>query len=123
MEKTKIEELAMAVAMVNYYNQIIENSKDEIRSLTEEEIAKINESNDLIITRQSYTKTIYSKEFNEELAKLKVKYPPAKKTINNHTIKLTATAYTESKRKLITDKFASLNKTQLKAASKTRNKR
>ena len=60
MDKSRIEEVAMAVAMVEYYQQIIDSAKDEIRNLTEEEIAKINKGNDLIIKRQNYTKTIYS---------------------------------------------------------------
>ena len=34
MDKSKIEEIAMAVAMVEYYQQIIDNAKDEIRNLT-----------------------------------------------------------------------------------------
>ena len=55
MEKSRIEEIAMAVAMVEYYQQIIDNAKDEIRNLTEEEVAKINKGNDLIIKRQNYT--------------------------------------------------------------------
>ena len=65
MDKSRIEEIAMAVAMVEYYQQIIDNAKDEIRNLTEEEVAKINKGNDLIIKRQNYTKTIYSKEYQE----------------------------------------------------------
>ena len=31
MEKSRIEEIAMAVAMVEYYNEIIDNAKEEIR--------------------------------------------------------------------------------------------
>ena len=121
MEKSRIEEIAMAVAMVEYYNEIIENAKEEIRNLTEEEIAEINKGKDLIIKRQNYTKTIYSKEYQEAKKELEKKFPPTKETSINHTIKLQATAYTTSKRELITDKFTNLNKTQLKAASKNAN--
>lgn len=121
MEKSKIEELALAVAMIEYYNEIIENAKEEIRNLTDEEIAKINKGKDLIIKRQNYTKTIYSKEYQEAKKELEKKFPPTKETIVNHTIKLQATSYTTSKRKLITDKFTNLNKTQLKVASKNAN--
>lgn len=121
MDKSRIEEIAMAVAMVEYYNEIIENTKEEIRNLTEEEIAEINKGKDLIIKRQNYTKTIYSKEYQEAKKELEKKFPPTKETSVNHTIKLTATAYTTSKRELITDKFTNLNKTQLKAASKNTN--
>lgn len=121
MEKSRIEEIAMAVAMVEYYNEIIDNAKEEIRNLSEEEIAEINKGKDLIIKRQNYTKTIYSKEYQEAKKELEKKFPPTKETTVNHTIKLQATAYTISKRELITDKFTNLNKTQLKAASKNAN--
>jgi len=121
MEKSRIEEIAMAVAMVEYYNEIIDNAKEEIRNLSEEEIAEINKGKDLIIKRQNYTKTIYSKEYQEARKELEKKFPPEKETTVNHTIKLQATAYTTSKRELITDKFTNLNKTQLKAASKNAN--
>jgi len=121
MEKSRIEEIAMAVAMVEYYNEIINNAKEEIRNLSEEEIAEINKGKDLIIKRQNYTKTIYSKEYQEAKKELEKKFPPTKETTVNHTIKLQATAYTTSKRELITDKFTNLNKTQLKAASKNAN--
>lgn len=121
MEKSRIEEIAMAVAMVEYYNEIINSAKEEIRNLSEEEIAEINKGKDLIIKRQNYTKTIYSKEYQEAKKELEKKFPPTKETTVNHTIKLQATAYTTSKRELITDKFTNLNKTQLKAASKNAN--
>lgn len=121
MEKSKIEEIAMAVAMIEYYQQIVDNAKEEIRNLSEEEIAKINKGNDLIIKRQNYTKTIYSNEYKQALEEIAEKFPPTKETSANHTIKLQATAYTTSKRELITDKFTNLNKTQLVKASKNAN--
>lgn len=121
MEKSRIEEIAMAVAMVEYYQEIIDNAKEEIRNLSEEEIAEINKGNNIIIKRQNYTKTIYSNEYKKAVEEIAKKFPPSKDTIVNHTIKLTATAYTKSKQQLITDKFTTLNKTQLKAASKQAN--
>ena len=121
MKKSRIEEIAMAVAMVEYYNEIIENAKEEIRNLTEEEITEINKGKDLIIKRQNYTKTIYSKEYQEAKKELEKKFPPTKETTVNHTIKLQATAYTTSKRELITNKFTNLNKSQLMAATKNAN--
>lgn len=121
MEKSRIEEIAMAVAMIEYYQQIVDNAKEEIRNLSEEEVTEINKGKDLIIKRQNYTKTIYSKEYQEAKKELEKKFPPTKETTVNHTIKLQATAYTTSKRELITDKFTNLNKTQLKAASKNAN--
>ena len=120
MEKEEIEELAMAVAMVEYYQEIIDSKKDKIRNLSEEEIAEINKGKDIIIKRQDYTKTIYSNEYKEEEKKLKAKFPPEKETTKNHTIKLEATSYTTSKREIITNKFAAMNKTQLRVASKVK---
>lgn len=121
MDKSRIEEIAIAVAMVEYYQDIIDNAKDEIRNLTEEEVNEINRGRDLIIKRQNYTKTIYSKEYQEAKKELEKKFPPTKETTVNHTIKLTATAYTTSKREIITNKFTNMNKTQLKTASKKAN--
>ena len=121
MEKSRIEEIAMAVAMVEYYQEIIDNAKEEIRNLSEEEIAEINKGKDIIIKRQNYTKTIYSKEYKQAVEEIAKKFPPEKETSVNHTIKLLATAYTNSKRAIITDKFTQLNKTQLMSASKNAN--
>ena len=121
MEKLKIEEIAMAVAMVEYYQEIIDNAKEEIRNLTDEEIAEINKGKDIVIKRQDYTKTIYSNEYKEAIKEIAKKFPPKKETIANYTIKLQSTAYTTSKREIITDKFTTLNKTQLLSASKQAN--
>lgn len=121
MEKSRIEEIAMAVAMVEYYQEIIDNAKEEIRNLTEEEIQEINKGNNIIIARQNYTKTIYSEEYKQAKKEIEKKFPPTKETIQNHTIKLQATSYTTSKAQMIVDNFATMNKTQLKAASKVKN--
>lgn len=121
MERRKLEELAMAVAMVEYYQAIIDNAKEEIRELTDEEVEKINEGKDLIIARQNYTKTIYSEEYKQAKKELEKKYPPMKETSVNHTIKLKATNYTISKAKMIIDNLANKNKSQLKVASKVAN--
>lgn len=121
MDKARIEELAMAVAMVEYYQKIIDEAKDEIRNLTEEEIEKINKNKDLIIKRQDYTKTIYSEEYKQALEEITKKFPPKKEKIANHSIKLLATAYTKSKADIIATQLANKNKTQLKVASKNAN--
>lgn len=113
-----IEELSIAIAMVEYYQTIIDNAKEELRNLTNEELETINKSNKLIIKRQNYTKTIYSNEYKQAVEEIAKKYPPAKETIENHTIKLQATTYTKEKAKLLTQKLATLNKTQLKAVTK-----
>ena len=80
MEKSRIEEIAMAVAMVEYYNEIIDNAKEEIRNLSEEEVAEINKGKDLIIKRQNYTKTIYSNEYKKAVEEIAKKLPPTKET-------------------------------------------
>ena len=121
MEKSRIKEIAMAVAMIEYYQLIVDNAKKEIRNLSEEEINEINKGKDFIIKRQDYTKTIYSNEYKKAVEEIAKKFPPEKETVANHTIKLIATTYTISKRKLITNKFTNLNKKQLKSASKNAN--
>lgn len=113
-----IEELAMAVAIVEHYQSIIDSKKEEIRNLTQEEINKINNGYDLQIKREKHTNTIYSAEYKEEVKKLQEKFPPKKETIENHTIKLSPTNYTRSKAEIIVSKIATMNKTQLKAACK-----
>ena len=118
MEKSKIQELANAVVMIEYYQAIVDNAKEEIRELTEEEIKEINKGNLLQIKRQDYTKTIYSKEYKEAVAKIAEKYPPEKETIKNHTIKLQSTSYTRSKSEIIIQQIATQNKTTLKQMAK-----
>lgn len=121
MEKERIEEIAMAVAMVEYYQEIIDNAKEEIRNLTEKEIETINKGNNIVIARQNYTKTIYSEEYKQAKKEIEKKFPPTKETIENHTIKLQATSYTTSKAQMIVNNFAKMNKTQLTKASKNSN--
>ena len=114
MEKSKIQELANAVAMIKYYQAIVDNAKEEIRKLTEEEIKEINKGNLLQIKRQDYTKTTYSNEYKQALKEITEKYPPEKETIKNHTIKLQATSYSQSKVEIIISQITTQNKTTLK---------
>lgn len=123
MEKERIEEIAMAVAMVEFYQNIIDNAKEEIRNLSEKEIDKINKSKDLVIKRQDYTKTIYSEEYKKAIEEIAKKFPPKKEKLANYSIKLQSTAYTNSKRDIITNKFAQLSKAQLNKASKVANRK
>lgn len=118
MEKQELTELANAVAIVEYYNAIIENAKEKIRSLSNEEVEKINKTNLLQIKRQDYTKTIYSNEYKEAIKEIAEKYPPTKETLTNHTIKLTSTNYTKSKSEIIIEQIATQNKTILKQMAK-----
>ena len=118
MKKQKLIELSNAVAMVEYYNAIIENAKEEIRNLSDEEVEKINKSNLLQIKRQDYTKTIYSNEYKEAIKEIADKYPPTKETLTNHTIKLSSTNYTRSKSEIIIQQIATQNKTTLKEMAK-----
>lgn len=117
MEKARVDEIAIAVAMVEHYQEIIDNAKEELRGLTEEEIKEINKGNNLIISREDYTKTSHSNEYKQAVKEIEKKFPPTKETFPNYKIKLHATSYTISKAQMIIDKFAPMNKTQLKAAA------
>lgn len=123
MEKEELKELGLLVAIKEYCEKRIEASKEKIRSLTPEEIAKINESIFLTVTPKSYTKTTYTEEYKEELKKLKEEFPPIKETIENYSIELNATNYSNSKADIIIQNMFTQNKTTLKnmAASATKN--
>lgn len=120
MDKQKIEELAMAVALQEYCSKVIENAKEIIRNLSEEEVREINKTTMLLINRKSSTKHTYSKEYNDALAEIKQKYPATTVSIPNHTITLTTTGYTDNRRNIIVNKILTLNKTELDRILKDR---
>ena len=113
MDKQMIEELAMAVALREYCDGVIESAKDIIRNLSDEEIREINKTTMLLINRKSSTKHTYSAEYNKALAEIKQKYPATSISIPNHSITLTTTGYTDSRRDIIVNEVLTLNKTEL----------
>ena len=125
MDIKRANTIADAVAQFNYYNDIIEKAKAEIRELTEKEVATINAKSNLHIARQDYTKTIYSNEYKIEVEKLKEKYPPTKDTLKNHTITLTLSNANVIEKASTIQEIAKQSKTQVKklAASIQKEKR
>ena len=125
MDIKRANTIADAVAQYEYYKNIIEKAKEEIRQLSNEEIAKINQKSNLHIDRQDYTKTIYSNEYKEGIEKLKVLYPPTKETIQNHTITLTLSNANVIEKANTIQEIAKQSKTQVKklAASLQKEKR
>lgn len=125
MDIKRANTIADAVAQYEYYKNIIENAKEDIRKITEEEIAKINQKSNLHIDRQDYTKTIYSNEYKAEIEKLKEKFPPTKETMKNHTITLTLSNANVIEKANTIQEIAKQSKTQVKklAASIQKEKR
>jgi len=125
MDIKRANTIADAVAQFNYYNDIIEKAKAEIRELTEKEIAIINTKSNLHIARQDYTKTIYSNEYKIEIEKLKEKFPPTKDTLKNHTITLTLSNANVIEKANTIQEIAKQSKAQVKklAASMQKEKR
>ena len=122
MDKDELRRLGLIVAIADYCEDELKKAKEKFRKMTKEEIAKINEGIFLMVNPKDYTKTTYSEEYNAELKKLKEKYPATKEKIENYSIELTATSYSNSKAELIINNIFTQNKTTLKnmVASATR---
>ena len=127
MDKNELKELGIALAMYDYYKEIIENAKEKIRSMTDEEVKEINEGIFLTVDRAKDTKKTYKegyKEAKKELtAKLEKEYLESKVEILNHKITLRATSYSQSKAEIITKDIATLNKTTIQELAKSASKK
>lgn len=122
MENLDIEKLAEAVAQFNYYDEYIKKAKEIIRSLSEEEITRINSTTSLNIDRQPQTNYKYSDEYKAEEKKLKEKFPPEKEVIENYKIKLTLSNATIIRKTNEVRKLAENNITTLRKLSASVNK-
>lgn len=114
MDKNELRRLGLIVAIADYCESELKKAKEEFRKMTKEEIAKVNEGIFLMVNPKSYTKTIYSEEYKTELKKLQEKYPATKEKIENYSIELTATSYSNSKAQIIINDMLDKNKTELK---------
>lgn len=114
MNKEELKRLGLIVAIEDYCKNEIEKAKEDFRKMTEEEIAKINEGIFLTIKPKDYTKTTYSEEYKTELKKLQEKYPAMKETLENYSMELNATSYSNSKAQIIINEMLDKNKTELK---------
>lgn len=114
MDKNELRRLGLIIALENYCKNELEKAKEEFRKMTKEEIAKVNEGIFLIVNPKSYTKTTYSEEYKTELKKLQEKYSATKEKIENYSIELTATSYSNSKAEIIINNILDRNKKELK---------
>lgn len=123
MEKEELKRIGLIVALEDYCKKEIEKAKTIFRNLTPEEIAKINETIFLTITPKNYTKTTYTEEYKKAVKKLQEEYPPIKETIENYSMELNATNYSNSKADIIIQNIFTQSKTALKnmVASATKN--
>ena len=113
MDNKTIEELAMAVALKDYCEEVIEKNKKLLRSMTKDEIDKINKTKMLIINRSTKTTSTYPKEYEDEVEKLKLKYTKTTTSIPNYNIKLITTSYTDNRKDLIVNKILTMNQSEL----------
>lgn len=121
MEKFNIEEIATLIAIQKYANDKIEAFKKYCRIAPQTEIDKINSSNHLTIKRDNKPITTRGAEYDLKVEELKQKYPTKTTYEENGKITLTVSNYTITKKDIITNKFITLNKTQLMKANKNAN--
>ena len=114
MDKDELRRLGLIVAIADYCENELKNAKEKFRNMTKKEIEKINEGIFLMVKPKDYTKTTYPEEYNTELKKLKEKYPATKEKIENYSIELTATSYSNSKAEIIINEMLDKNKKELK---------
>lgn len=132
MNKEELRELGVAVALYEYYGEIIENAKDKLRQMTKDEIKAINDGIFIEVSRKSSPKTTYPKEYTKEKkdfeSTLKEKYKDEIVTDErpDFAVTITSTSYSRSKGEIIAKDIATRNKTEIqamaKSASKTKNK-
>lgn len=121
MENFDINEIAMLVSIEKYAHDKIEEFKAYCRIAPQNEIDKINNKNAIHIKRENKPITTRGEEYDKKVKELKLKYPTRTTYEENGKITLTASNYTISKKDIITNKFLTLNKTQLLSASKQAN--
>lgn len=113
MDNKAIEELAMAVALRDYCEEVIERNKELLRAMAQEEVDKINKTRMLIIKRSTQTTSTYPSEYNEEIKKLKSKFTKITTSIPNHKIEFITTGYTDNRKDIIVNEILTLNQSEL----------
>lgn len=128
MNKEELRELGVAIALYEYYGEVIENAKTKIREMTPEEIKAINDGIFFEIARKSSPKTTYPKAYKAEKAlfeeELKEKYKSEIVTDErpNYAVTLTSTSYSRSKAEIIAKDIATKNKTEIQQMAKAGSK-
>ena len=118
MEKSKIERIAVLVAMQKQINAEIDAFKEECRHLTKEEINAINEVGNLHIKQEDKPITTRDKKYDIELAILKEAYPTITTYEENGKITLTTSNLAINKAEIIVQNVATLAKTKLQELTK-----
>lgn len=113
MNNHEIEELAMAVTLQTYCEEVIDKYKKVLRAMSKDEINKINKTKMLIIKRSTHTTSTYPKEYKDEVAKLKLKYTKTTTSIPDHNIELITTGYTDNRKDIIVNDILTLSVKEL----------
>lgn len=114
MDIKRANTIADAVAQFEYYKNIIENAKEEIREMTEEEVAKINQKSNLHIARSPKHFYTYTEDYNAKLKTLKSTCLIEDKTIDNYNITLTLSNANVIEKASTIQEIAKQSKTQVK---------
>jgi len=125
MDIKKANTIADAVAQYEYYKNIIDNAKEEIRALTEKEITAINTKSNLHIARSAKHFYTYTEDYNAKLKALKSTCLIEDKEIPNYNITLTLSNANVIEKANTIQEIAKQSKTKVKklAASIQKEKR
>ena len=125
MDIKRANTIADAVAQFNYYNDIIEKAKAEIRELTEKEVATINAKSNLHIARSTKHFYTYTEDYNAKLKTLKSTCLIEDKEVLNYNITLTLSNANVIEKANTIQEIAKQSKTKVKklAASMQKEKR
>ena len=116
MTQEEKRKLGQIIALKKYCEDYLDEYKDTIRSMTNEEIKNLNQNTFFEIARKDFTKTIYPEEYKQEEKALKEKHKDTtiKDTRANYSITFTATSYSKAKTEIIVNNILTCTKTELK---------
>lgn len=116
MTQEEKRKLGQIIALKKYCEDYLDEYKDTIRNMTNEEIESLNQNTFFEIARKDFTKTIYPEEYKQEEKALKEKYKDSivKDTKQNYSITFNATSYSKAKTEIIVNNILTCTKTELK---------
>lgn len=116
MTQEEKRKLGQIIALKKYCEDYLDEYKDTIRSMTNEEIKNLNQNTFFEIARKDFTKTIYPEEYKQEEKALKEKHKDTtiKDTRANYSITFTATSYSKARTEIIVNNILTCTKTELK---------
>lgn len=124
MTQEEKRKLGQIIALKQYCEDYLEEYKDIMRNMTNEEIENLNRNMFFKVMRKDFTKTTYPEEYKQEEKALKEKYRNSivKDTKRNYSVTFSSTSYSESKTKVIIDNILTCTKTELKNMVASKNK-